>query len=174
MQATSTNTPHLPTSAKLLLAPLLLLSACTTAPAPHASQTQPAAPLAVYPSAGQSPERISRDRYECHLWAVQQSHFDPATMAGDNAALPVPASPGNNTATGAVVGGVAGAILSGPHHGGEGALVGAVMGAVVGAAGDAPRPPLPSAPYPAPLPPLSPFLPPAALASLALSTIFLS
>ena len=137
MQATSTNTPHLPTSAKLLLAPLLLLAACTTAPAPHASQTQPAAPLAVYPSAGQSPERISRDRYECHLWAVQQSHFDPATMSGGNASLPVPASPGNNTATGAVVGGVAGAILSGPHHGGEGALVGAVMGAVVGAAGDA-------------------------------------
>tara|TARA_Y100000748_G_scaffold297139_1_gene290793 strand:+ start:7308 stop:7841 length:534 start_codon:yes stop_codon:yes gene_type:complete len=137
MHATSANTLPLPIRTKLLLAPLLLLAACSTAPAPHASQAQPAAPLAVYPSAGQSPEQISRDRYDCHLWAVQQSHFDPATMSGDNASLPVPASPGHNTAAGAVVGGVAGAILSGPHHGGEGALVGAVMGAVVGAAGDA-------------------------------------
>lgn len=31
-----------------------------------------------YPARGQSPELQSRDRYECHTWAVGQSGFDPA------------------------------------------------------------------------------------------------
>lgn len=121
-----------------LLAPLLL-AACASAPAPSVNPTPPpaATPLAVYPSAGQSTEQISRDRYDCHLWAVQQSHFDPATMSGNNPPEPIPATPGNNTAAGIVVGGMTGAILSGPHHGGEGALVGAVLGAAIGATNDA-------------------------------------
>ena len=32
-----------------------------------------------YPAKGQSAEQQSRDRYECHTWAVGQSGFDPAT-----------------------------------------------------------------------------------------------
>ena len=32
-----------------------------------------------YPAKGQSAEQQSRDRYECHTWAVSQSGFDPAT-----------------------------------------------------------------------------------------------
>jgi hypothetical protein len=32
--------------------------------------------LYIYPSKGQSQEQQSRDRYECHLWAVQQSARD--------------------------------------------------------------------------------------------------
>lgn len=31
-----------------------------------------------YPARGQTPEQQSRDRYECHTWAVGQSGFDPA------------------------------------------------------------------------------------------------
>jgi len=31
-----------------------------------------------YPAKGQSAEQQSRDRYECHSWAVSQSGFDPA------------------------------------------------------------------------------------------------
>jgi len=43
----------------------------------------------VYPKNGQSEERQDRDRYECHLWAVDQSDYDPgsddqdAELAGD-------------------------------------------------------------------------------------------
>lgn len=32
-----------------------------------------------YPAKSQSAEQQSRDRYECHTWAVSQSGFDPAT-----------------------------------------------------------------------------------------------
>jgi len=32
-----------------------------------------------YPAKGQSAEQQSRERYECHTWAVSQSGFDPAS-----------------------------------------------------------------------------------------------
>ncbi|BCY03883.1 hypothetical protein QM284_05245 [Stutzerimonas stutzeri] len=32
-----------------------------------------------YPAKGQGAEQQSRDRYECHSWAVSQSGFDPAS-----------------------------------------------------------------------------------------------
>jgi len=32
-----------------------------------------------YPAKDQSAEQQSRDRYECHIWAVSQSGFDPAS-----------------------------------------------------------------------------------------------
>lgn len=32
-----------------------------------------------YPAKGQSAEQQSRDRYECHTWAVSQSGFDPVS-----------------------------------------------------------------------------------------------
>lgn len=31
----------------------------------------------VYPAKGQSKEQQSRDKYQCHQWAVQQAGFDP-------------------------------------------------------------------------------------------------
>lgn len=34
-----------------------------------------------YPSAGQSEEQQSRDRFECHQWSVSQTGFDPTTAA---------------------------------------------------------------------------------------------
>lgn len=36
----------------------------------------------VYPARGQSEEQTRQDRYECHIWAVDEANFDPA--AGDN------------------------------------------------------------------------------------------
>jgi hypothetical protein len=35
----------------------------------------------VYPNLGQSDEQRDRDRYECYLWAVQQTGFDPSADA---------------------------------------------------------------------------------------------
>jgi hypothetical protein len=40
----------------------------------------------VYPTAGQSEAQLDRDRYECHLWAVLQSGFDPTQPLGGVAA----------------------------------------------------------------------------------------
>ncbi len=47
--------------------------------------------LIIYPSKGQSQQQQSRDRYECHTWAVQQTGFDPTNpqMAQSNVAASV-------------------------------------------------------------------------------------
>ena len=34
--------------------------------------------VVAYPARGQGPDQQSRDRYECHRWAVGESGFDPA------------------------------------------------------------------------------------------------
>lgn len=38
------------------------------------AQTQ----LIIYPARGQSEQQLSKDRYECHQWAVSQTGFDPS------------------------------------------------------------------------------------------------
>ena len=56
-----------------------------------ASQPVPP-PIMVYPAQGQSPEQLERDRYDCHIWAVQQTGFDPSRPGlppGDYLALRV-------------------------------------------------------------------------------------
>lgn len=35
----------------------------------------------IYPRQGQSAEQQASDEYECHRWAVAQSHFDPTAAA---------------------------------------------------------------------------------------------
>ncbi|MCX5841958.1 MAG: hypothetical protein NTY16_11030 [Deltaproteobacteria bacterium] len=35
----------------------------------------------VYPRQGQSEELQAKDRYECHRWAVSQTHYDPTQPA---------------------------------------------------------------------------------------------
>jgi Glycine zipper 2TM domain len=96
----------------------------------------------VYPTAGQTPERLDRDRYECHIWAVKQSGFDPSQPhLAPHQRIQVVAAPPAPTATvaGAVTGAIIGAAVSHPHNAGEGAVVGAVAGALLGAASDASR-----------------------------------
>ena len=39
---------------------------------------EPSRPLFVFPNEGQSEEQTRRDRYECYVWASEQSGFDPA------------------------------------------------------------------------------------------------
>jgi len=38
--------------------------------------------LYVYPAAGQSDAQTSEDRYQCHLWATNQTGYDPTLGAG--------------------------------------------------------------------------------------------
>ena len=52
---------------------------------PEAEQvlTQGSDKLIVYPAAGQTDEQLDRDRYECHVWAADEAHFDPTISSSD-------------------------------------------------------------------------------------------
>ena len=96
------------------------------------------ADLFIYPNMGQDQEQQRRDRYECHVWAAQQSGFDPSTF---QAPQPVryphvvrrehsDLNPVTGAAGGAAAGAVGGAIAG---DAGKGAAIGAGVGAVLGA-----------------------------------------
>ena len=96
----------------------------------------------VYPTAGQSDAQLDRDRYECHLWAVRQSGFDPSVaQAAPHERVEVVAMPppGTDTLAGAATGAIIGAAVSRPREAAGGALLGAVAGAVLGAVSDSAR-----------------------------------
>jgi hypothetical protein len=101
--------------------------------------TPPPPRIFVYPSNGQTPEQTERDRYECHVWAVEQTGVDPSRAnPGYDRVVVQPASPpGAGTAAGAIGGAILGSIIAGPWHAGAGALVGGATGAIVGSAADA-------------------------------------
>jgi len=122
--------------------PIVLLSGCTapqasTPPLPAAADT---AEVVAYPLQGQSERQIRQDRYECYLWAVRQSGYDPAEETGavetGNRVVSEPPA-GSATLAGTVTGAAVGALVSGPRHSGTGAAVGAIMGALAGASVDA-------------------------------------
>jgi hypothetical protein len=52
-----------------------------SADAPPSGMTK----LYVYPAAGQSAEQTDQDRYECHVWASDQSGYDPTVGKGSAA-----------------------------------------------------------------------------------------
>lgn len=62
----------------------------TVAPHTHEHEQQQSQPsgqqqgikMYVYPAAGQSEAQTSEDRYQCHLWATNQSGYDPTMGAG--------------------------------------------------------------------------------------------
>jgi hypothetical protein len=96
----------------------------------------------VYPSTGQTAAQLERDRYECHLWSVKQSGFDPSVaQAAPHQQVEVVAvpAPGSATVAGAATGAIIGAAVSRPREAGGGALLGAVAGALLGAASDSAR-----------------------------------
>jgi uncharacterized protein HemX len=112
------------TNTIVLLGLVLWLAACLS------GRDVLGADLYIYPNKGQSPEQQSRDRYDCHLWAVQQTGFDP-TRAQASAPPPPPPQGGvfKGAARGAAVGAVGGAIAG---DAGTGAAVGAATGGLIG------------------------------------------
>ena len=96
----------------------------------------------MYPREGQSPMRQDRDRYECHIWAMGKTGFDPSLPP-----LPVrrhvrvePIPPiGHDTAVLGFTGALLGAIIGGHRHAPQGALIGGTIGAMTGIASDSAR-----------------------------------
>lgn len=89
------------------------------------------AQLIIYPMKGQSNEQLSKDRYECHMWAVQQSGFDP-TYAQTTQQVPQTQQRGQvirGGARGAAMGAAVGAIAG---DAGKGAAIGATAGGIRG------------------------------------------
>jgi hypothetical protein len=94
----------------------------------------------VYPANGQSAEQTDRDRYECHVWAVEQTGVDPsrADASAYERVIVQPANPpGAGTVAGAIGGAIIGSILAGPRNAGAGLVIGGATGAIVGSASDA-------------------------------------
>jgi hypothetical protein len=119
-----------------------ILAACVAPPPQRVVvQQQPMPrPIMVYPANGQSPEQLERDRYECHVWAVQQSGFDPSrpgVPAGERVMVQPATPPGAGTAVGAIAGAILGAAIAGPRDAGAGLIVGGITGAAVGSVSDA-------------------------------------
>jgi hypothetical protein len=124
-----------------VLALAVLLAACV-APPPQRVMVQNESlppPIMVYPAHGQSSDQLERDRYDCHVWAVQQSGFDPSrpgVPAGQRVVVEPANPPGTGTAVGAIAGAILGAAIAGPRAAGAGLLVGGLTGAAVGTASD--------------------------------------
>lgn len=137
----------------LLLLGTMLTGCASYEPLPRYEQSAsypvrelPSPQVYFYPAAGQNNAQQERDRYECHVWAVEQTGFDPGSMRSqrslqvESSAEPENATAsGEGTAVGAVTGALLGAAVSRPRHAGEGALIGAIAGAVIGAVSDAER-----------------------------------
>lgn len=145
----SASTPHRKTAWwRVSLIAVAFASGCASQPAePVRQEVVAASPLPptqvfFYPAAGQSAAQQDRDRYECHLWAVRQTGFDPSLPMPSPAprveVIPSP-PPGHDTAVGAVVGALLGAAIARPGDAASGAAVGAVAGAALGAVSDASR-----------------------------------
>lgn len=133
----------------LFITACLSLGACAStpttvakpAPAPPPTPAQESVVYA-YPLRNQTPEQQDRDRYECHLWAVRQSGFDPSAPSlppRTRVRVVSAPQPPSSVPGAAITGAILGAIIGGPFHSAPGAAVGAMAGAAVGATSDAQR-----------------------------------
>jgi len=125
---------------------VLLLGACeappprAVVPPPRPVNVSQITMVAAYPTKGQSEAQVGQDRYECHNWAVKQSHFDPSQPSVPPAyRVHVVRPAGSDVAAGGLFGALIGASVTRPRDAGTGALVGAVTGAAIGAASDQSR-----------------------------------
>lgn len=130
-----------------LSALVLGLAGCaTTPPSPPPSPRAYAGPppnttVYAYPQNGQSADQQSRDRYDCSLWAVHQTGFDPSApnVPPEYRVVASGPPPGTGTAIGAIAGAIIGAAISPSWDTGAGAVFGGLTGAMIGSASDAQR-----------------------------------
>ncbi len=87
----------------------------------------------VYPAQGQSQEQQNQDHGSCHVWAVQQSGFDPANPQINTGPAPQQEAQQGGVGRGAVRGGLVGLGVGAiAGDAGKGAAIGAVGGGLVG------------------------------------------
>ncbi len=88
----------------------------------------------VYPAQGQSQEQQNQDHGSCHVWAVQNSGFDPANpQVAGGAPPPQQEAQQGGVGRGAVRGGLLGLGVGAiAGDAGKGAAIGAVGGGLVG------------------------------------------
>jgi len=137
------------TGVAALSALLLGLAGCVEAPPPRPRPPPPPAyagpppntTVYAYPQQGQSPDQQSKDRYECSMWAVHQTGFDPSApnVPAQYRVVASGPPPGTGTAIGAIAGAVLGAAISPGWDRGAGAVFGGLTGAMIGSATDASR-----------------------------------
>ena len=94
-------------------------------------------PMYVYPAAGQTADQQRQDRYECHVWASDQTGFDPSNLNNTTTTETVyverhrkrqnDSGVVDGAVGGAAVGALGGAIAGDP---GIGAAVGAGLGVI--------------------------------------------
>ena len=121
---------------------VLLLAGCVVAPPVRTVAVAPPPPprIFVYPARGQSPEQLERDRYECHVWAVQQTGVDPSREDArpyERVVVQEAPPPGAGAVAGAIGGAILGSLIAGPRDAGAGLLIGGATGAIVGSSADA-------------------------------------
>jgi hypothetical protein len=127
----------------LILACAGLVTSCTPPVYTVKKTTEPPRPLPsvelyYYPTKGQTPAQQDRDRYECYLWAKEQSGFDPGQAQAPHQRVEVrPAQPGSDVAGGAVGGAIVGSMLAMPGDRRAGMVFGAITGAILGASSEA-------------------------------------
>ncbi len=106
----------------------------------NTTETPPSTVVYFYPNNNQTEQQQERDRYECYLWAVEQSGFDPGQqqLAPHQRIEVVSTTPkGSDVAVGAATGAVLGSMLAAPHARGEGLVFGILTGAIFGLASEA-------------------------------------
>jgi hypothetical protein len=125
---------------------LVFLSGCITNEPPPRRPPPPPPPVAVrvdvyaYPLQNQTPDQQGKDRYECSLWATQQTGFDPSAANVPPAYRVHVQSgppPGTNTALGVITGAIIGAAVGNRHDIGATTAIGALAGGAIGASTDA-------------------------------------
>ncbi len=85
-----------------------------------------------YPPADRTADQQRQDQYECHQWAVEQSHFDPVQQASQPATSATKDSQGRSAAGGAVGGAAKGAAVAAvaDEDTGDAARAGAALGLI--------------------------------------------
>ncbi|HTX25228.1 MAG TPA: glycine zipper 2TM domain-containing protein [Steroidobacteraceae bacterium] len=120
-----------------------MLCGCVAPPPPRPMPPPPPpinTTVYAYPLHGQTPEQLDRDRYECYVWAKNQTGFDPSAVnLPPQMRVQVVGGPppGTGTAVGAITGAAIGAAVSNPWNRGFGMLAGALIGGAVGSTADA-------------------------------------
>jgi len=111
----------------------LLLGGAWLAAAAALAAGDPAA-IEVQPGRSQTAEQMRRDRYECHLWAVEQTGTVPQRYDAESEEHERRGERVDKVITGAGIGAAVGAIVRGNDSRGRDAADGALGGAAIGAA----------------------------------------